>query len=224
MIRYEPVALKDHDSILGKDFNKNFAKEMNSYYHPFISRNRSVQLAKETWEYAVADSIPNGVWVGAGKNIIDVSTPEANIDVKGLSCNSLSHLSTEASILQNNKKDSDDFASLFQQQDFHSLKDMFVEPLAEKISKAGNLYVFCVVRHKKNNSMNFDVYYCLYKASTQDNPALVEQMTLDGNRSINVPLIDSNYGKCYLYIPKRRLELRVNMEGMKNFLVYSHSV
>lgn len=224
MIKYEPIALKDHDSILGENFNQNFAKEMDSYYHPFIAKNRSVQLAKETWEYAVADSIPNGIWVGAGKNIIDVSTPKANIDVKGLSCNSLSQLSTEASILQNNKKDSDDFASLFQQQDFLSLKDMFIKPLAEKISKAGNLYVFCVVRHKKNNSMNFDVYYCLYKATTHANLSLVEQMTLDGNRSINVPLIDSNYGKCYLYIPKRRLELRVNMEGMKDFLVYSHSV
>jgi hypothetical protein len=224
MIRYEPVSIKNHEAILGKDFNQNFAKEMHSYYDPFIIKGRSVQLAKETWEYAVADSMPSGTWVGAGKNIIDVSTPKVNIDVKGLSCNSLSHLSTEASILQNNKKDSDGFASLFQQQDFHSLKNMFVKPLADKISKAGNLYMFCVIRHKKNNSMNFDVYYCLYKATNHDNPTLVEQMTLDGNRSINVPLIDSKYGKCYLYIPKRRLELRVNMDGMKEFLVYSHSV
>lgn len=224
MIRYEPVPLKNHDDILGKEFNTNFIEEMQRYYEPFITKGRSVQLAKETWEYAVADSIFGGHWVGAGKNIMDVTTPNANIDVKGLSSNSLTSVSTEASILQNNKLASDNFTSLFKQQDFNRLKEMFIDPLASKISKAGNLYLFCVVRHKKKNSMNFDVYYCLYKVAIEDNPTLVEQMSLDGNRSINIPVIDIRYGRCYLYIPKRRIELRVNMEGMKDFLVFSHSV
>jgi hypothetical protein len=224
MITYVPVPIKDHVDILGENFSSNFANEMQTYYKPFISKGRGVQLAKETWEYAVADSIPNGVWVGAGKNIIDVVVPNGNLDVKGLSCNTLTSLSTEASILQNNKKDSDDFAALFKKQNFSKLKDMFVKPLADKIAKSENLYVFCVIRHKKKNKVDFDIHYCLYKVMLKDNPDLLEQMSLEGKRSINVPIIDIKYGKVYLYIPKRRLELRVNVLGMKDFLVYSHSV
>ena len=39
---------------------------------------------------------------------------------------------------------------------------------------------------------------------------------------ISVPMIDNLYGKTYIYIPKRRLELRLNPAGMSTFLVHSH--
>jgi hypothetical protein len=48
-------------------------------------------------------------------------------------------------------------------------------------------------------------------------------MSPNGKRSVTVPMIDSTYGETYLYIPKRRLELRLNVQGLKPFLVYSHS-
>ena len=48
-------------------------------------------------------------------------------------------------------------------------------------------------------------------------------MKLEGTRSVSIPLIDEKYGKTYIYIPKRRLELRLDCIGLAPFLVYSHT-
>jgi hypothetical protein len=63
MFTYTPIDKKDHDAILGVGFNTSFAAEMAEYYAPFVTRKRDIQVAKETWEYAVADSIPDATWV-----------------------------------------------------------------------------------------------------------------------------------------------------------------
>ena len=223
MIYYTPVPVEEHKNLLGENFSQRFAEEMQAYYAPFANKGRPIQISKETWEYAVADAIPRGEWKGAGKNVIDVSTPSINIDVKGLSCSSLKSMSTEASILQNNKLESDNSTQLFEKAEFSSLQDMFVQPLLDKIKKAGELYVLCAVRHKQGKD-KFDVYYCLYKVIECDIENFEGQMYMDAKRSVRIPMIDSEYGKTYLYIPKRRLEIRVNMTGMKDYLVYSHSV
>lgn len=218
MIFYEPVPIDEHEHILGKNFNDCFSKEMQSYYRPFIEKNRPIQLAKETWEYAVADSIPNGKWVGAGKNIIDVETPNAQIDVKGLSTNSLNTMTTEASILQNNKQENDNFASLFKNADYKGLKEMFVDPFVDKTAQTDKLYIFCSIREKKNK----DVYYALLKKVKKTNDSFISDMGMDAKRSVTIPMIDNEIGKTYLYIPKRRLEIRLNMKGMIKYCVKSH--
>ena len=117
MILFTPVSICKHDTILGADFNTKFAAEMHSYYAPFVAKNRDIQVAKETWEYAVADSIVGANWCGAGHNVVDVNTPIADIDVKGISTNDMEKykLTTEASFLQNNKQKNDGFAKLFEQ-------------------------------------------------------------------------------------------------------------
>lgn len=219
MIFYEPVPIDEHATILGEDFNRNFSNEMHSYYKPFIEKDRPIQLAKETWEYAVADSIPDANWVGAGKNIIDVETPTVQIDVKGLSTNSLNTMTTEASILQNNKHENDNFASLFKDKDYNGLKEMFVDPFVEKTSHTDNLFIFCSIREKKNK----DVYYSLIRKVNKPNEEFISEMFMDAKRSVSVPMISSDIGKTYLYIPKRRLEIRLNMSGMMKYCVKSHS-
>lgn len=223
MIYYSPVPISEHNQLLGENFANRLADEMKAYYAPFANKGRPIQISKETWEYAVADAIPGGDWVGAGKNVVDVTTPDINIDVKGLSCGSMKSTSTEASILQNNKLSSDNFASLFGKSDFGGLTELFVKPLADKVNAAGNLYVLCTIRHKLAGD-KFDVYYCMYKVESKQNKKFINEMYMDAKRSVSVPMIDPEYGKTYLYIPKRRLEIRVNMDGMKNYLVYSHSV
>ena len=220
MIFYEPVPVSEHAKLLGKDFSERFANEMHTYYGPFLKKDRPVQLAKETWEYAVADSIDGAEWVGAGKNIIDVLAPKLEIDVKGLSCANMNGTTTEASILQNNKLENDNFASLFETKNFGALKTMFVDPFVAKIQATNNLHVLCAVREKKNQM----VHYCLLKVVQQDNPNFVKEMYMDAKRSVNVPMIDPKYGKTYLYIPKRRLEIRLKMDGMSDFSVFSHSI
>jgi hypothetical protein len=222
MIKFVPVPIKDHDLILGKDFNSKFAKEMKEYYKPFVKKNRDIQVAKETWEYAVSDSISNAEWCGAGKNVVDVKTPIADLDVKGISIGVITDSqTTEASFLQNNKQENDGFGKLFENKDFLALKQMFVDPMDAKVKGTNNLHLLSIIREKSTRK----VYYCLLKveSSTISDSDFLSQMTIDGKRSVSLPMIDSTYGKTYIYIAKRRLEIRLNGQGLKSFLVYSHS-
>jgi len=218
MLYYTPVPISEHAELLGPDFNERFSDEMSEYYGPFIKKGRRIQLAKETWEYAVADSIINGIWVGAGNNVIDVETLDIQIDVKGLSCLTLNSITTEASILQNLKLESDNVVKLFETNDFDGLKTMFVDSLFEKIKNCDNLYVFCAVREKETQL----VHYCLLKVNEKENDNFVNEMAVIGKRSVSIPLIDPKYGKTYLCIPKRRLELRLKMDGIQEFCVAAH--
>lgn len=222
MLKFEPVPKEYHESILGSNFNEKFSEEMSAYYQPFLSKNRKIQLAKETWEYAVSDSIPGGMWVGAGHGIVDVRTPTCDIDVKGLSVGDifLKGLTTEASFLQNNKRESDFVATHFHNKNNENIKDMFVDVWKEKISKTNNLHLFAAIREKNRDN----VHYCLLKVIPSDltEEQFYSEIVYD-NRAAYLPLIDSRYGKTCLYLPKRRMEIRLDTLGLKEYIVYSHS-
>ena len=223
MIKFVPVPINQHDIILGKDFNSNFAKEMKEYYKPFVKKKRDIQIAKETWEYGVADSIDGAIWAGSGHNVVDVKTTNADIDVKGLSTNNMElfKLTTEASFLQNNKQATDGFVRLFESHDYKGLKELFVDPLLKKHEGTNNLHLFTIIREKDTKK----VYYCLLKVetSTLTDDEFISNMVMNGKRSVGMPMIDNEYGETCLYIPKRRLEIRLNVHGLKPFLVYSHN-
>jgi len=221
MIFLNPVPIADHDAILGKDFNKKFATFMADFYQPFKKHNLDIQVAKETWEYGVTKGITGATWVGAGKNVVDVKTLTADLDVKGLSCSTISSKqTTEASFLQNNKKQNDGFATLFESGDYSALKTMFVDPILEKIKNTNNLHMLCIVRDKAEN----EVYYSLLKVekTSLTDQEFLSKMVADADRGVSVPMIDPAYGKTYIYIPKRRLEVRLNPSGMSTFFVNSH--
>lgn len=223
MIKFIPVPISEHDLILGKDFNQKFAKEMDPYYAPFKAKNRDIQLAKETWEYGVTDSIQGASWKGAGRNVVDVESPIADFDVKGISVQKLNKgLTTEASFLQNiQAKNASLFSNLFANKDYQGLKTMFVDPYMAKISNINNLHLLTVIREKKTKK----VYYCLFKVepTTLTSAEFVEQMKPVGKCGVTVPMIDPAYGRTYLYSNKRRLEIKLRGSGLGSFLVYSHS-
>lgn len=222
MYFFEPVKPSDHSKILGANFSQEFAKQMNLYYAPFHARpDRPMQLAKETWEYAVADAIPGAEWMGAGKSVVDVRAPGGDIDVKGISVDSMSDtLTTEASILQNNRRQNNHILQLFESRDYAPLKSMFVDEHSRKIDQTSNLHVLAIVREKANRRVHYSLLKIIpSKLSDQD---IVNQMTLDGETGVAVPMIDPKYGKTYIYAPKRRLEIRLNVEGLKDFMVHSH--
>lgn len=223
MIKFVPVPINEHDLILGKDFNSRFAKEMKEYYKPFVKKKREIQVAKETWEYGVADSIDGAIWSGSGHNVVDVKTINADLDVKGLSTNDMNQykLTTEASFLQNNKQATDGFVKLFESKDYKTLKEMFVDPLINKHKGTNNLHLLTIIREKDTKK----VYYCLLKVETTTltDAEFIAQMSLNGKRSVTMPMIESLYGDTCLYIPKRRLEIRLNVQGLMPFLVYSHT-
>lgn len=223
MIKFVPVPIVDHDAILGKDFSQNFASFMSRYYSPFQQDNLDIQIAKETWEYGITKSIEGASWVGAGKNVVDVTTPIADFDVKGISAENLNKgLTTEASFLQNiQAKNASLFSNLFANKDYNGLKVMFVDPYMTKISKTHNLHLLTVIREKKTKK----VYYCLFKVepTTLSSTQFVDQMEPIGKCGVTVPMIDPAYGRTYLYSNKRRLEIKLNGLGLGPFLVYSHS-
>ena len=220
MIYYEPIPICEHDALIGSDFNEKFAKEMNDYYAPYQNKSRTVNIGKETWEYAVSDSIENAKWCGAGNNVVDVVTPRLDIDVKGISCNNLQSITSEASILQNLQSSQDNFYVQLKKGDYEGLNEMFIEPFIRKVSKTNNLHVLCAIRDKEDGQ----VWYCLLKVIQRHNPNLIDEMVLRGTRNVDIPLIDPKYGRTYLQLGKRRLELRLNMAEMRRYCVNSHSI
>ena len=224
MLKFIPVPISDHDAILGTNFNQKFANEMASFYAPFHLKNRDIQVAKETWEYAVTDSIPNATWVGAGKNVVDVKTPLADLDVKGISITNFQKkkYTTEASFLQNNKRENTGkFSKLFERSHYKELKEMFVDPLLTKNVGTNNLHLFFVIRELETKKVFYAIFKVIHSSLTDEE--FIKQMTPDADTGVLIPVIDTEYGKTYVYSSKRRLEVRLNCRGLTDFLVYSHS-
>jgi hypothetical protein len=220
MIKYIPVPLTEHDTLLGVDFSANFEREMRAYYAPFVAKGRKLQLAKETWEYGVTDSIPGAIWQGSGSSVVDVKAPLLDLDVKGLSVGKLGKESTEASFLQNLQKGADGYSVAWANKDWATLKSIFVDPLEAKHQGTNNLHLLVIVRSKGDDG----VHYALLKAvpNPLDQTAFLANMTQHAGRSVSIPMIDSEYGRTYICISKRRLELRVNTLGLAPFLKFSH--
>jgi hypothetical protein len=220
MYKIIPTPHSEYDGILGKNFNNNFVEIMKSFYKPFYEYNIPVDISKTVMEQVVSHSIVGGQWVGAGHNVVDVSTPMHDIDVKCVSSNNLRGLTTEASYLQNNKEENDHFNELFNSCDYNALKKMFVDPLDEKVKSTKNLQLLSIIRDKNKQ----EIYYTLLSVVNSDltEKEFIEQMFMVG-RGVQIPMIDKRVGKTEIYKPKRRLEFRLNCDGMKNKFLYSHS-
>ena len=215
-----PTPHSEYDNILGKNFNNTFVEIMKSFYKPFYEYNIPVDISKTVMEQVVSQSIHGGKWVGSGHNVVDVTTPTHDLDVKCISSNNLRGLTTEASYLQNNKEENDHFNQLFKSHDYKALKEMFVDPLEQKIKNTKNLQLFSIIRDKNKK----EIYYTLLSVVANDlsEKEFIEQMLMVG-RGVQIPMIDSRIGKTEIYKPKRRLEFRLNCDGLKNKFIYSHS-
>jgi hypothetical protein len=99
---------------------------------------------------------------------------------------------------------------------------MFIDTWSSKVNATENLHLIAVVREKSTKK----VYYCLLEVHQDDElteEIFLNRFSLDADRGVEVPMIDSKFGKTYIYMPKRRLEIRLNCDGLKDYLVYSHS-
>jgi hypothetical protein len=220
MITFTPIPLSAHDALLGADFSANFTAEMKEYYAPFIRKGRKLQIAKETWEYGVADSIPGAEWIGSGNSVVDVRATTCDLDVKGISVDKLGKETTEASFLQNLKKGADGYSLAWENKDWTALKKIFVDPLTPKHTGLNNLHLLTIVRTKEDNG----VYYALLKIdhTTLDDAQFIAEMVQQADSGVTLPMIDPKYGRTYICISKRRLEIRLDTEGMRPFLKFSH--
>lgn len=220
MIKYEPVPLAEHDNLLGANFANNFAQEMKAYYAPFLAKNRKIQLAKETWEYGVADSIPGAVWCGSGNSVVDVTAPLCGLDVKGLSAKKLSKETTEASFLQNLQKGADGYSQAWHSKDWLTLKNIFVDPLDAKTNGINNLHLLVIVRTTEDHGVHYGLLKAVPSVLTEEE--FVGKMFQHAGRTVNVPIIDPEYGRTYICISKRRLEIRIDTGGFGSYLKFSH--
>jgi hypothetical protein len=220
MIRFTPIPLTQHDALLGPDFSKNFEAEMKEYYAPFIKKKRKLQVAKETWEYGVADSIPGADWIGSGNSVVDVKAPACDLDVKGISVDKLGKETTEASFLQNLKKGANGYSVAWENKDWASLKKIFVDPLLPKHTGLNNLHLLAIVRTKDDQG----VHYALLKIdhTTLTDSQFISEMVQQAESGVDLPMIDPKYGRTYICISKRRLEIRLDTAGMAPFLKFSH--
>ena len=220
MIRFTPVPLEEHDALLGPNFSKNFAAEMADYYAPFIKKKRKIQIAKETWEYGVADSIPGSEWIGSGNSVVDVKALTCDLDVKGISVDDFGEETTEASFLQNLKKKANGYSIAWENKDWGELKRIFVDPLIQKHTGLNNLHLLAIVRTKNDHS----VYYALLKIenTTLTDTQFISEMVQQAESGVDLPMIDRKYGRTYICISKRRLEIRLDTAGMAPFLKFSH--
>ena len=99
-----PLTANETKALLGEDFSQIFQTEMDLIIAPlrkYIAKGFPLALGKEQWEYVVTESVPNAVWCGAGKSLIDVSIGDnKGIDVKGVGRGKKAKSTAEASMFQ----------------------------------------------------------------------------------------------------------------------------
>lgn len=144
-----PVLATDLVNLLTPDFATKFQTEVDAFMGPMrkhLALGRSLSMGKECWEYAVADSILNADWSGAGNSIVDVKiSSDTGLDVKSVLKNK--SLSGEASMYQN-YSGSD---HLFKNSDSQGLWDIYVNGWYNKATTIKNYYLLTVLKDESYN-------------------------------------------------------------------------
>ena len=145
-----PMDINQINALVGPDFVAKFQKEMDSILLPLrkhIARGRPLSLGKELWEYAVADSINNATWNGAGHSLIDVCVgSDIGIDVKSVSKIKKSMRTTEASVFQNFDQQ---VKTHFATSNTQGVWNIHVQGWLNKISSINHYYMLGIIRDKE---------------------------------------------------------------------------
>ena len=153
----EPMSVVELQTLVGPAFVTNFQKEVDEFMVPMrkhIALGRPLSMGKETWEYAVADSIVGSVWAGAGNSIVDVKiSTDVGLDVKGVGKGGLLKSggyskSGEASMYQTYEGDTD---TSFSKKDSAVLWDTFIEGWNTKAKSVNDYYLLVIVKDSNYN-------------------------------------------------------------------------
>jgi hypothetical protein len=138
-------------TLVGPSFVTNFQKEVDEFMAPMrkhIAKGRPLSMGKESWEYAVADSIVGAEWAGAGNSIVDVRIgTDIGLDVKSVGKGTGSK-SGEASMFQTYHSHLD---TLFNTQDSQELWNVYVQGWYEKVQSVKDYYLLAIVKDKQYN-------------------------------------------------------------------------
>lgn len=200
-----PMTVTQTQALLGADFIHKFQKEMDEYLAPYrknIKIGRPLSMGKELWEYAVADSISNASWCGAGKSIIDVKIGDTiGIDVKSVQTGKYS--TTEASMFQYLQVER--VAQHFQTQNKLELWNMFVDGWLTKVKSIGQYYLICILKDKATLNCSIVGF------NVENTNLLFQEQNCEFNReSMKVTSIaDPAYLDIKIYKGKTRMEMRI---------------
>ena len=181
-----------------------------------LAKGRPFQIAKEAWEYALADSLEwkGGEWVGHGNNPEDVRVnDQIHYDVKGLS-GKWTATSSEASIKQSLKTEFR-IDENFQNENSKALWDSTVEPWIEKVFSKGNYYIAIFWRHHKDLNIRLVMFRIDNNYVPQYNSA---KCVFNKSRSTMdvLNIVDSEHAKIYVLKSKKRMELRIKGRFFNN--------
>jgi hypothetical protein len=158
MYTLEPMSVAEIQQLIGPAFITNFQKEVDEFMTPMrkhIEMGRPLSMGKETWEYAVADSIEGSTWAGAGNSIVDVKIDDdVGLDVKGVGKGGFLKKtkeytkSGEASMYQTYEGDTD---TSFSTKDSDLLWKTFIEGWSNKTKTVKNYYLLVIYKDKNYN-------------------------------------------------------------------------
>lgn len=199
-----PMTVTELTALVGNSFVPTFQMEMDHIlagHRKHISKGRPLSLGKEMWEYAVADSIPNADWNGAGHSLIDVTVGSTiGIDVKGVSKQKKSKNTTEASMFQNFNQDA---KTHFTNTNPQGVWDIHVSGWLNKIATVPNYYMLGIIRDKET----LDCSLCGFKVANTTAMYLKENFVFN-RASIKIAgLADPDFINIRYYNSKSRLEI-----------------
>ena len=201
-----PLPVDELKIFLGQDFITNFQAEIDPIILPLrkhIALGRPASMGKEIWEYAVADSIIDAEWCGAGKGIADIRVgDDVAGDVKSVQIGK--HTTTEASMFQP-LSEAEFAADHFKNKNKQELWQLFVDGWIKKVSSIKEYYLLAIFRDR--NTFNCSI------AGFKVNNISVQYKDSDcsfSKKSMKVnSIIDPALAETKVNIGKTRLELRI---------------
>ena len=202
-----PLTTTELVDLIGPNFVSNFQSEMDPILQPLrkhIAQGRPLSLGKELWEYAVADSIVGGTWNGAGHSFIDVRIGNnIGIDVKGVSKDTFSKSTTEASMFQNFNQTA---KQCFENKDAEGVWNIHVKGWLSKISDIQEYYILGIIREKET----LDCSLCGFKVSNIDLDYDQQLVKFNKTSIVLSGIADPNFINVRYYNSKSRLEIKFN--------------
>jgi hypothetical protein len=204
-----PIGIKDIDIPFNIDILKKFVKldiDSNLEYYNDINSNYNISNPKKA-EWIIYKSIDGSELVGNGNTNIDVSYKNIGIDVGVLTLNGKK--TNEKSIMQNFSCNNLD--EKFVKDKCNEAVDFFKNNLINKYEKGKKYYYFLFICNKKNIYLS-----CLQLQQDKINNIETGMLTRSLKNISIKNFINEQHGIVNLYKSKKRLELRLTSDIIKN--------
>ena len=213
-----PLTKQQIIDVLGQQSIDNLAVELERRIGPSrrdLAKGRPFQIAKEAWEYALADATEwnGGEWVGHGNNPEDVRMGTIKFDVKGLG-GTWTGNSGEASVKQTLTA-SARIDESFLTQDSENLWQGVVDPWIEKVFVEDDYYVTVFWRNKKT----LDIRLVMFKVDHTFKPIYTSsscEFNTSGTKMILNDIADPDQVQLYILRSKHRMEMRIRGKFFNN--------